>query len=82
MSQIKNLWDAVPCVGGDKFLSMLPPWHCYERACEYFAFTCGVEQFYTSVRKMKVLLSQWEIIFLSFKINFILFSGDFEEELK
>lgn len=82
VSQIKNLWDAVPCVGGEKFLSMLPPWHCYERACEYFAFTCGVEQFYTSVRKMKVLLSQWETIVLSVKINFILFSGDFAEELK
>lgn len=34
---------------------MLPPWHCYERASEYFAFTCGIEQFYTTVRKLKVL---------------------------
>ncbi|XP_050142820.1 probable acyl-activating enzyme 16, chloroplastic isoform X1 [Malus sylvestris] len=60
LHQIKNLGDAVPCVGGDKFLSMLPPWHCYERACEYFAFTCGVEQFYTSVRKMKDDLRKYQ----------------------
>lgn len=53
--QIKNLGDIVPAVGGNKFLSMLPPWHCYERASEYFAFTRGIEQFYTTVRKLKVL---------------------------
>ncbi|CAL2227710.1 unnamed protein product [Prunus armeniaca] len=60
MHQIKNLSDIVPAVGGDKFLSMLPPWHCYERACEYFAFTCGIEQFYTNVRKLKDDLRQYQ----------------------
>ncbi|WVZ08089.1 hypothetical protein V8G54_021435 [Vigna mungo] len=38
---------------GDKFLSMLPSWHAYERASEYFIFSCGVEQVYTTVRKLK-----------------------------
>lgn len=28
--------DIVPAGPGDRFLSMLPPWHAYERACEYF----------------------------------------------
>ncbi|XP_022999931.1 long-chain-fatty-acid--[acyl-carrier-protein] ligase AEE15, chloroplastic-like isoform X2 [Cucurbita maxima] len=51
--QIKNLWDAIPAKVGDKFLSMLPPWHAYERACEYFIFTHGVEQTYTTTRKLK-----------------------------
>ena len=27
---IKNLWDIIPAKVGDKFLSMLPPWHAYE----------------------------------------------------
>lgn len=54
--QIKNLWDIVPAEIGDRFLSMLPPWHAYERACEYFIFTCGIEQVYTTVRNLKVLL--------------------------
>ena len=53
--QIKNLWDIVPAKVGDRFLSMLPPWHAYERASEYFIFTRGVEQVYTTVRNLKVV---------------------------
>ncbi|XP_061993080.1 probable acyl-activating enzyme 16, chloroplastic isoform X1 [Rosa rugosa] len=60
LHQIKNLGDIVPAVGGDKFLSMLPPWHCYERASEYFAFARGIEQFYTTVRKLKADLRQYQ----------------------
>lgn len=52
--QINNLWEIVPAEPGDKFLSMLPPWHMYERACEYFIFTLGVEQVYTTVKHLKV----------------------------
>lgn len=54
--QIKHLSKYVPAQAGDKFLSMLPSWHAYERACEYFIFTCGVEQMYTSIRFLKVIL--------------------------
>ncbi|CAH1424238.1 unnamed protein product [Lactuca virosa] len=32
LHQVNNLWDIVPAGPGDKFLSMLPPWHAYERA--------------------------------------------------
>ncbi|XP_022147167.1 probable acyl-activating enzyme 16, chloroplastic [Momordica charantia] len=53
LHQIKNLWDIVPAKGGDKFLSVLPPWHAYERACEYFIFTFGVEQVYTTIKNLK-----------------------------
>jgi long-chain acyl-CoA synthetase len=52
--QIKNLWDFVPAVPGDRFLSMLPPWHAYERASEYFIFTYGIQQVYTTVKYLKV----------------------------
>lgn len=54
--QIKHLSAYVPAEAGDRFLSMLPSWHAYERACEYFIFTCGVEQMYTSIRFLKVIL--------------------------
>lgn len=60
LHQIKNLWDVVPAVPGDRFLSILPPWHAYERACEYFIFTHGVEQVYTTVRNLKEDLQQYQ----------------------
>ncbi|KAK9933010.1 hypothetical protein M0R45_020224 [Rubus argutus] len=53
LHQIRNLWEYVPAEIGDRFLSMLPPWHAYERASEYFIFTCGVEQVYTTVKNLK-----------------------------
>ncbi|KAL0382823.1 UNVERIFIED_CONTAM: putative acyl-activating enzyme 16, chloroplastic [Sesamum calycinum] len=55
LHQITNLWDIVPAVPGDRFLSMLPPWHAYERACEYFIFTHGIEQVYTTVKNLKCM---------------------------
>ncbi|KAM4127648.1 hypothetical protein ACJW30_02G105800 [Castanea mollissima] len=60
MHQIKNLWDIVPAEVGDRFVSMLPPWHAYERACEYFIFTHGVEQVYTTVRNLKDDLQHYQ----------------------
>lgn len=60
MHQIKNLWDIVPAKVGDRFLSMLPPWHAYERASEYFIFTHGVEQVYTTVRNLKEDLRHYQ----------------------
>ncbi|XP_004296965.1 PREDICTED: probable acyl-activating enzyme 16, chloroplastic [Fragaria vesca subsp. vesca] len=53
LHQVRNLWDIVPAEPGDRFLSMLPPWHAYERAAEYFTFTYGVEQVYTTVKNLK-----------------------------
>lgn len=52
--QIRSLYDIVPAENGDKFLSMLPPWHVYERACGYFIFSRGIELMYTAVRNLKV----------------------------
>ncbi|KAI4370442.1 hypothetical protein MLD38_018796 [Melastoma candidum] len=60
LHQIKNLHDVVPVVPGDRILSVLPPWHSYERACEYFIFANGVEQMYTSVKKLKEDLRQYQ----------------------
>lgn len=60
LHQIKNLWDIVPAVPGDRFLSMLPPWHAYERACEYFIFTYGIQQVYTTVQYLKEDLQRYQ----------------------
>ncbi|XP_027937777.1 probable acyl-activating enzyme 16, chloroplastic isoform X1 [Vigna unguiculata] len=60
LHQIKNLGDIVPAEVGDRFLSMLPSWHAYERASEYFIFSCGVEQVYTTVRKLKDDLRRYQ----------------------
>ncbi|KAK6914356.1 AMP-dependent synthetase/ligase [Dillenia turbinata] len=57
---INNFWDVVPAVTGDRFLSMLPPWHAYERACEYFIFTHGIEQVYTTVSNLKEDLRHYQ----------------------
>jgi hypothetical protein len=65
--QINNLWDVVPAVPGDRFLSMLPPWHAYERSAEYFIFTNGIQQVYTTVKYLKVLF--WHNI----RKHFVLF---------
>ncbi|XWS35197.1 hypothetical protein CRYUN_Cryun21dG0105500 [Craigia yunnanensis] len=53
LHQIGNLGVLGPAKAGDRFLSMLPTWHTYERACEYFIFTRGIEQVYTIVRNLK-----------------------------
>ncbi|RCV39963.1 hypothetical protein SETIT_9G013500v2 [Setaria italica] len=60
LHQINNLWDIVPAERGDRFLSMLPPWHAYERACEYFIFTYGIQQVYTTVKYLKEDLQRYQ----------------------
>ncbi|KAF7837048.1 putative acyl-activating enzyme 16, chloroplastic isoform X2 [Senna tora] len=60
LHQMKNLWDIVPAGPGDRFLSMLPSWHAYERACEYFIFSHGIEQVYTTVRNLKDDLKRYQ----------------------
>ncbi|MGB3265924.1 MAG: long-chain fatty acid--CoA ligase [Microcoleus sp.] len=38
---------------GDGVLSILPSWHAYERTVEYFMFSQGCTQIYTSIRYFK-----------------------------
>jgi long-chain acyl-CoA synthetase len=64
LHQIRNFYDRVPAQPGDRFLSMLPPWHAYERAAEYFIFSHGVEQVYTTVKNLKDDLKQYQPHFL------------------
>ncbi|CAH1441423.1 unnamed protein product [Lactuca virosa] len=53
LHQVNNLWDILPAGPGDRFVSMLPPWHAYERAVEYLIFALGIEQVYTNVKYLK-----------------------------
>lgn len=39
---------------GEVLLSLLPPWHMYERSAEYFCLASGVRQVYSSVKTFKV----------------------------
>ncbi|XP_076935285.1 putative acyl-activating enzyme 16, chloroplastic isoform X2 [Bidens hawaiensis] len=60
LHQVHNLFDIVPAVPGDRFLSLLPPWHAYERACEYFIFSLGIEQVYTNIIHLKDDLREYQ----------------------
>nr|XP_043609773.1 probable acyl-activating enzyme 16, chloroplastic [Erigeron canadensis] len=60
LHQVRNLGEVVPAGPGDRFLSMLPPWHAYERSCEYFIFSSGAEQLYTTIKHLKDDLRQYQ----------------------
>lgn len=40
-------------IPGDRFLSLLPPWHTNEWSFEYFTLTRGIKQTYTNVKNLK-----------------------------
>jgi long-chain acyl-CoA synthetase len=53
----RNLMQNIEVVPGwigineqDRFLSILPPWHIFERMVEYVVITCGASLAYTSIR--------------------------------
>ena len=46
--------------GGDVILSILPSWHAYERAAEYFFLSQGATQVYTTIRYFKQDLKEFQ----------------------
>ncbi len=53
MHQVENT-EVVVCPNpGDKILSILPTWHSYERACEYFLLSKACTLIYTDRRYIK-----------------------------
>ena len=38
---------------GDSTLSLLPPWHMYERTTEYYVLSHGAKQVYSSVKTFR-----------------------------
>lgn len=49
---------------GDVLLSILPSWHSYERAGEYFFLTQGATQIYTNIRYFKEDLKKFQPIYM------------------
>jgi long-chain acyl-CoA synthetase len=53
LHQVGHLGVAVAPQPGAKVLSILPIWHAYERSAEYFLFSCGACQTYTSLKHFR-----------------------------
>lgn len=53
LHQATTLGTVIQPQPGDRVLSILPTWHSYERACEYFLFASGCTQYYTNLRHIK-----------------------------
>ncbi|WP_036481162.1 long-chain fatty acid--CoA ligase [Myxosarcina sp. GI1] len=49
---------------GDKLLSILPSWHAYERAGEYFFLAHGCTQIYTNIRYFKKDLTEHKPVYM------------------
>jgi len=53
LHQIRSLACIANPYPGAPVLSVLPIWHSYERSAEYYFFSCGCTQTYTSIRCLK-----------------------------
>jgi len=53
LHQVRTLDAVIQPKPGDRVLSILPIWHVYERAAEYFLLSCGCTQIYTNLRQVK-----------------------------
>ncbi len=53
LHQVRNLECIIQPAKGDRILTILPSWHSYERASEYFLLSRGVTIIYTSIRYFK-----------------------------
>ncbi|MDJ0650870.1 MAG: AMP-binding protein, partial [Xenococcaceae cyanobacterium MO_188.B19] len=53
LHQVNHLDTIIKCEPGDRFLSILPSWHAYERSAEYFLLSQGCTLYYTNLRSLK-----------------------------
>lgn len=60
LSQIAGAATVVNLKPGDRVMSLLPIWHCYERTFEYFVFGHGCTQTYTNIRFVKKDLKEYK----------------------
>jgi long-chain acyl-CoA synthetase len=60
MHQINTLETRIDIEPGDRFLSILPSWHVYERSCEYFLLSRGCTLTYTNLRNFKKDLQKFQ----------------------
>ncbi|KAL3144719.1 hypothetical protein ABBQ38_001843 [Trebouxia sp. C0009 RCD-2024] len=57
--QLNNLSHFLQPSPGESSLSLLPPWHIYERSCGYFIYSRGVKQVYTNIRRFREDLTKF-----------------------
>jgi long-chain acyl-CoA synthetase len=60
LSQITAAYEVAQPGPGDRVLSILPIWHCYERTFEYFVLAFGCTQIYTNIRYVKKDLKEFK----------------------
>lgn len=60
LSQVDGAGRVVRVHPGERILSILPVWHCYERTFEYFIFGHGGTQAYTNIRHVKKDLKEFK----------------------
>lgn len=60
LHQVLTLGAIVQPQVGDRVLSILPIWHCYERSIEYFLLSQGCTQIYTNIRYVKADLKEFK----------------------
>ena len=53
LHQVRAIGDVIQPQAGEKALSILPSWHAYERAAEYFLLSRGCHLVYTNLRSFK-----------------------------
>jgi len=53
LHQVRAIGDVIQPQAGDRVLSILPSWHAYERAAEYFLLSRGCQLIYTNLRSFK-----------------------------
>ncbi len=53
LHQIRSLACIAHPPPGSPVLSVLPIWHAYERSAEYYFFSCGCTQTYTTIKHLK-----------------------------
>ncbi|HEY9767433.1 MAG TPA: AMP-binding protein [Coleofasciculaceae cyanobacterium] len=61
VNYVKTVFQPQP---GDIILSILPSWHAYERAAEYFFLAHGATQVYTTIRYFKQDLKKFQPIYM------------------
>lgn len=60
LHQLTGAAAVLPLVEGSVVMSILPIWHAYERAFEYFIFSRGCTQVYTNIRYVKQDLKKFQ----------------------
>ena len=60
LHQVRNLEIIIQPAKGDRILTILPSWHSYERAAEYFLLSRGATLIYTSIRYFKQDLKDYK----------------------